>query len=316
MNNSETPPKVFISHASEDKERFVLPFARKLLESGINAWVDDWEMLLGDNLVKKIFDEGIGNAKAGLVVLSKNFDKFWPKKELDVLVVQSINEKIKLIPIILDDVEIPTSVSNLLLVKITDLTDLDSHVTKIKNSIFNRSDKPQLNPSSHPRLEINIWDDLSEVDQQLLTLICEVAFEKNKEYVNFVDIDYKKLDITEKECIDSMTILDDACYLENKSTMRGTIPRTKVLCSALLDYASELMPEYENSRSKVISLVANEIENSNQGIISKLDINPLLADTILEDLKNDGLLKSSSSFGGGARHTVITSVSPRLKRML
>ena len=31
-------PKVFISHASEDKERFVVNFATALRENGIDAW--------------------------------------------------------------------------------------------------------------------------------------------------------------------------------------------------------------------------------------------------------------------------------------
>jgi len=33
-------PKVFVSHASEDKKRFVLEFATKLRNNGIDAWLD------------------------------------------------------------------------------------------------------------------------------------------------------------------------------------------------------------------------------------------------------------------------------------
>jgi len=50
-------PKVFVSHASEDKERFVTNFATKLRENGVDAWLDKWEMLPGDSLVDKIFEE-------------------------------------------------------------------------------------------------------------------------------------------------------------------------------------------------------------------------------------------------------------------
>jgi hypothetical protein len=39
-------PKVFLSHASEDKARFVLSFAEKLHNNGIDVWLDKWEMLL------------------------------------------------------------------------------------------------------------------------------------------------------------------------------------------------------------------------------------------------------------------------------
>ncbi len=64
-------PKVFVSHASEDKVRFVEEFARKLRNDGIDAWFDKWEMKPGDSLVDKIFEEGIKNADAVIVVLSK-----------------------------------------------------------------------------------------------------------------------------------------------------------------------------------------------------------------------------------------------------
>ncbi len=51
-------PKVFVSHASEDKDRFVTKFATKLREKGVDAWLDKWEMLPGDSLVDKFFEEG------------------------------------------------------------------------------------------------------------------------------------------------------------------------------------------------------------------------------------------------------------------
>jgi hypothetical protein len=35
-----TAPKVFLSHASEDKDHFVLDFARQLREKGVDVWVD------------------------------------------------------------------------------------------------------------------------------------------------------------------------------------------------------------------------------------------------------------------------------------
>ena len=42
-----TPAKVFVSHASEDKDCFVVGFATKLLDNGIDAWVDKWEIRTG-----------------------------------------------------------------------------------------------------------------------------------------------------------------------------------------------------------------------------------------------------------------------------
>src|SRR5215207_9497571 len=106
-------PKVFVSHASEDKDRFVIDFATKLRsEQGLDAKVDTWEILPGDSLVRKIFDEGIGEAEAVIVVISEHsINKPWVREELDVSTVRSIEDGIKLIPVVIGDVEshqIPT----------------------------------------------------------------------------------------------------------------------------------------------------------------------------------------------------------------
>jgi hypothetical protein len=40
----QAAPKVFISHASEDKQRLVEQFAQCLRATGVDAWLDKWEM--------------------------------------------------------------------------------------------------------------------------------------------------------------------------------------------------------------------------------------------------------------------------------
>jgi len=67
-----THPHVFISHASEDKERFVEGLALKLIGNGVNVWFDKWEIKLGDSLIDKIFEKGIKPSDFIIIVLSKN----------------------------------------------------------------------------------------------------------------------------------------------------------------------------------------------------------------------------------------------------
>jgi acetyl esterase/lipase len=91
-------PKVFISHASEDKDRFVIKFAERLRANGIDPWLDKWEMLPGDSLVDKIFD-GIEQAQAVIVVLSTNsVSKRWVREEINAAFVKRVNDASKLIP--------------------------------------------------------------------------------------------------------------------------------------------------------------------------------------------------------------------------
>jgi histidyl-tRNA synthetase len=111
----QAAPKVFLSHASEDKERFALNFAEKLRKSGVDVWLDKWEMLPGDSLIDKIFEEGIKNAQAIIVILSKNsVSKAWVKEELNAAVVRKINGSSKIVPVLIDDCEVPEALKSTL----------------------------------------------------------------------------------------------------------------------------------------------------------------------------------------------------------
>ncbi len=90
---------VFISHASEDKENFVRPFANCLKESGLNVWYDEFELRIGDSL-RRAIDNGLRNSRYGIVVLSEAFfNKEWPQKELDGLFAREVNGEKVILPI-------------------------------------------------------------------------------------------------------------------------------------------------------------------------------------------------------------------------
>ena len=76
--------RLFISHASEDKDAFVRPLAEKLRQI-FDVWFDEYELTLGDRLLAKI-SEGLRSCDFGVVVLSPAFfAKKWPQAELDGL---------------------------------------------------------------------------------------------------------------------------------------------------------------------------------------------------------------------------------------
>jgi len=103
-------PKAFISHTSADKDLWARPLATKLRALGIDAWFDEWEIRGGDSIVQKIFSSGIEETDVFVVVLSKaSIAKPWVNAELDVAVVKKINKLMKLIPVKVDDCQVPTS---------------------------------------------------------------------------------------------------------------------------------------------------------------------------------------------------------------
>jgi hypothetical protein len=76
--------RVFISHATEDKAAFVRPLAEALRQH-YKVWYDEYELTIGDSLLKKI-NEGLASSDYGVVVLSPAFfQKKWPQAELDGL---------------------------------------------------------------------------------------------------------------------------------------------------------------------------------------------------------------------------------------
>ncbi len=90
---------VFISHATEDKEEFVMPLANKLREYGVNVWIDKFTLKIGDSLSKSI-DEGLKEANYGVVVLSKFFlSKGYTDYELRSLISREIGNRKVILPI-------------------------------------------------------------------------------------------------------------------------------------------------------------------------------------------------------------------------
>ena len=92
-------PDVFISHATEDKEKVARPLAEALRNNGLDVWYDEFSLNLGDSLQESI-DKGISESRFGIVILSKSFfGKNWPKKELNGFIAREIHGKKLILPI-------------------------------------------------------------------------------------------------------------------------------------------------------------------------------------------------------------------------
>lgn len=89
----------FISHASEDKEGFVRPLAKKLTALGFKVWYDEFELKVGDSL-RQCIDRGLAVSEYGIVILSEAFfAKNWPQYELNGLVAREIEGKKVILPV-------------------------------------------------------------------------------------------------------------------------------------------------------------------------------------------------------------------------
>lgn len=89
----------FISHASEDKNELVRDLAEALKNENFRVWYDEFELVIGDSLRKKI-DQGLTNSKYGIVIISPSFiKKNWTDYELNGMVAREMNGHKVILPI-------------------------------------------------------------------------------------------------------------------------------------------------------------------------------------------------------------------------
>lgn len=139
-NDTEKERKqIFISYSHTDQE-FVERLAGALREVGEEARWNRWEILAGDSLIDKIFEEGLSQAAAFVVVLSpESVRSKWVRQELDVATVRKIEGITKIIPVVIGDAEIPSALRALLWIDMRQ--NFEEGVQKILNSVHGTTEK-------------------------------------------------------------------------------------------------------------------------------------------------------------------------------
>lgn len=309
------PPKVFVSHASEDKDRFVLSFAKRLRENGIDAWIDKWEMLPGDSLVDKIFEVGLKEATAVVIVLSENsITKPWVKEEINAAFVNRINAKCKLIPLLIDDCEVPACLQTTLWEKISNLSSYDEAYKRIELAILGKTDKPPLGAT--PKYTAEIFEkvnDLTDIDSLVFKITCEQAIEINQPFIMSRGVIEQciELDLSKEIVIESLEILDNNGFIEITKMLSPEHNSIKVLLYAFQTYYQYYNPEYESQINLVGSIIVNNGLRNNHEIANAANIDLFIVDHILELFDYKGYIKNLRFLGGGSE---ISNVSVELRR--
>jgi TIR domain len=102
----------FISHSSKDKP-FVRQLAADLVASGVQVWLDEQRIRVGDSIPESIA-QGVAESDFFLLVVSANsVASPWVKKELNQALVNEIEKRrVRVMPVLLNKVELPLSVSD------------------------------------------------------------------------------------------------------------------------------------------------------------------------------------------------------------
>lgn len=308
------PPRVFVSHASEDKERFVNGFAMRLRANGVDAWLDRWEMLPGDSLVDKIFNEGLKEAKAVIVVLSRfSVEKPWVREELNAAIVKHIESGSKLIPVVIDDCEVPQALKSTLWQQIDDLDAYDQSFDRILAAIFGAYQKPPLGaaPPYAAGFERTIGS-LANVDSMVLRLACEMALATENDLIESTDLhvrDGQPL-LPDSELSDAIEMLERHGMVEAHHFLGGGLPTFRITIRGFEEYARASILGYDDIVRNVALALVNRQKRTDHEIAADLEKPLFLVQHILDVLENVGHVKLSKTLSG-PRHVYDISASLR-----
>ena len=303
--NQLESPRVFVCHSSKDKKRFVLKFATRLRENGIDAWLDKWEMQIGDSLVDKIFDEGIKNCEKFIIVLSKNsIGSKWVKEELDTGVVKKIEKQTTIMPIIIDDdIEIPTVLIATVCKKIPNLESYDDEFEEIVNAILGITERPTLGEIPKYAIEIATIGDLSQIDSTILKLIVEHLLETGK-WIRLISGEnlksiWKENEITREQVEETLEILDGEAYISMGLTTEGWFrSHFKVANDAIKEYAENYVDDFDKKVLTVISKIINENIMRSDVLAEQSSLHLIIVNSLIEKWDENEYIKWTNSFTG------------------
>ena len=286
---AEIPPKVFISHAGEDNP-FVRDFAERLRDNGVDAWVAEWEILPGDKLIDKIFEQGIGQCDAFVVVLSQNsVKKPWVVEELDAALVRRIEGQTKIIPIRIDDCEVPVALQATAWINIALESDYDTEFHKVLSSVFGKPTKPPIGARPTVFREIDLVGSYSLEETKILEFIVKQQREKNFDYIGLTQFREAFPDLPAEVINDAIEVFESDGILKVYREM-GTAPFTfsflELRSLGWVQYASHFLNiDTEADISSVLTLIASEGAVSGSVISQGLDMEPVRVNMAVDYLE-------------------------------
>lgn len=314
-------PVVFICHTSEDKSPFVIPFARQLSEKGIRVSVEPWELAHGESLIEKIFTEGIKSADAFIVILSEfSVRKTWITEELRPGLVKRISTHSKLIPVVIDECEVPDALKILPVVTIKDLNQSDVEITNIAAMLYGgQMPEPAAPAATDAPVQstdepLKMIKGLSEEEMLVLKISCEASVEKERRFINTSDI-MPELDakgISGAVLNKSLLNLDELGYLKAGRVLGSpNIEFFNTTARGYEAYAQAYTDDFDGQVRKVLAAVVDEGLFTNDDLSTYFDLPIPVVNYIIDILVERNYVKLGKAAGGAVLIKEVTKDGKR-----
>lgn len=256
-----------------------------------------------------------------IVVLSKDsVRKRWVREELNAGIVKRISGKCKVIPVIIDDCDVPTALQSTAWEKIENLDGYTASLDRIVASIYGSKMKPPLGPSpGYATLSIQRMAGLEAVDTLVFKTIVEASLKNESNFIQTQQISspLQALDVSEDSMYESIDFLADRHYIRGKRTYGSKgLDSFFITPYGFERYALQFVPQFDERIDKVLLAIVNLEITNNRDIATHLDESRILIDYMLEILKRKGLIKISITMGNNISIHDVKTKGRRVARKL
>jgi hypothetical protein len=281
--------KTFICHSSKD-HAFVNKLAKRLKKEGVDVWIDDWEIKVGDSIMEKI-NEGLENSSFFVIVLSKNSrNSDWVHRELNATLMRQIVKKdVKILPLLLQiqAKALPMLLQDIRAVKFPNRKLEEAPIRELLEPILNERKAKLLREYEEAFLEtVEHIDIILKKMENLKPSRTEIEF-----VLNIIEQeDYRNYFFRKADGVGWFKFLEEEGYFNPDDSLkpikvekgRFKIPNWVVL--PYLERLSERLPDAE--RKQYVYKILHIIKNTSE-FAKKNDLdNPFIGDSFVKILLN------------------------------
>lgn len=289
----DNKPKAFLSYSHSDKD-VASKIAERLRIGGIEVWFDRWEILAGDSLVQKIFAEGLSGADAFLILISKHsINSNWVRQELDVALIKRIEGITRIIPLILENVQLPEHLRPLRWVDMS--TNFEGAIREIQMAIFQVHEKPPVGqpPTFVKNKNISVGG-LSLLASAMGSFFANTGKHEfgSEEEISAKELK-EKLDFSVEETDDAIDELENLGLVETRNYFgthpfsHGDVIPTYALFIHFKGHGLTYDPD--NDIKIIASTIAAKKQIDGSGLADSTDLSPLRINRAVAYLKDYGV---------------------------
>lgn len=296
-------PRTFLSYSHSDKA-FADKLADNLFESGIDLWVDKYEIRPGDSLIEKIFSVGLKNVKFFIILLSPDsIESKWVREELDNAMIQKIEGETRIIPLIIASCEIPPPLKA---IKFIDLTgNYDENFRELIKTLYDVNDKPEIGqiPSYIRELSVKVLG-LSGTASTVGAFLAKDSVEKSlrENYYTPREIHKSLMYFSATEINDALDELKELGLIEVRYDI-GSQPykfsSVQPTCHLYLYFSDTGILGYDatGDLKMIANIVASKNETEGEEIAEKTGLSSIRINRAVQCLDDNGIIDVSYTLG-------------------